>query len=444
MKSFRLCLVGLVAFALLSACSSSAPTASKPTVQIVAPAFGAEFNQGDTVRVESTAADPNGVTRIELYVDGQLANTKLAASAQGETQFNGVQEWVAANLGAHTMLVRAFNTANATGEASITVAVNPRIAGQPTASPTEPGVILTATPLDVSPTPAPVTVPANDTPVPPTDAPPTDAPTAVPPTAVPPTATRRATLPPVVFQPPFDGGMSVSVDWSENGLEIEAQANDTKVGQENGDGIAYMEFFIQQLNGAVIASKRENTKPYCFFSEEDGECVGPRQSAADFKWSDGRPIKAGWYFVRAVAHTPDNRIQVAEQPLHITFPPNDFQNLFVNIIEPGTDRPEKELVFQAEVNGTGAESGIDHVDMFVVTYDGKIVHSRTESNPNYCGFGGGDNNTPCPSYNFAEHGLKWTNSAPVNPTQYVLRAVAYTRDGQIVATTFIIQIDKVK
>src|SRR4029079_19729842 len=106
--------------------------------------------------------------------------------------------------------------------------------------------------------------------------------------------------------------------------------------------------------------------------------------------------KAGWYFIRAVAHTPDNRIQVAERPLRITLPADTFENLFMNIVEPSTDRPEKELVCQADVSGAAAEEGIDRVDMFVVTYDGKIVHMRTERTPNYCAFSGGDNNTPCP------------------------------------------------
>lgn len=430
MKSLHITFLLFAALALLSACSGSAPApaASAPSVQILAPAYGASFNEGETVSVQSSATDPNGVMRVELYVDGQLANTKLAPNPQGEPQFDVTQEWQATTLGAHTVVVRAFNTANGTGEASIAIAVNPRVAAQPTpATENTPAA-------DASPTPRGEI---------PTDVPPTEAPpTAVPPTAVPPT--RRATLPPVVFQPPFDGGMSVFVDWSGNGLQIEAEANDTVVGQENGDGIAYIEFFIQDLNGNVIASKRENNKPYCFFSEENGECEQPDENSDDFRWREGRPIREGWYFIRAVAHTPDNRIQVAERAVRITLPADTFENFFVNIIEPSTDRPEKELVFQADVSGGAAEAGVDHVDMFVVAYDGKIVHKRTELNPNYCGFGGGDNNTPCPPYNFADNGLKWTTGAPVNPTQYVLRAVAYGRDGQIVATTSIIQIDVVQ
>lgn len=436
MKSLRIVFVLCATFTLLSACGGAnapAPAASTLSVQILAPAYGASFNEGETVSVQSNATDANGVMRVELYVDGQLANTKLAGNPQGESQFSVTQEWVATTPGAHTLVVRAFNTANAAGEATVAIAVNPRVAAQPTTA-TENTPVADASPTAQG---------DNPTAVAPTEILPTDAPpTAVPPTAVPPT--RKATLPPVVFQPPFDGGMSVNVSWVGNGLQIEAEANDTVVGQENGDGIAYIEFFIQDLNGNVIASKRENNKPYCFFSEANGECEQPDENSGDFRWREGRPIRAGWYFIRAVAHTPDNRIQVAERALRITLPVDTFENFFVNIIEPSTDRPEKELVFQAEVVGGAAEAGVDHVDMFVVAYDGKIVHKRTEANPNYCGFSGGDNNTPCPPYNFAANGLKWTSGAPVNPTQYVLRAVAYGRDGQMVATTSVIQIDVVQ
>ena len=84
----RLCVI--LGFVLVSACSGAAPAPSPPTVQIIAPSYGASFAAGETVGVQAVSTDAQGVTRIELYVDGKLANTQLAPSPQGEKQFNSI------------------------------------------------------------------------------------------------------------------------------------------------------------------------------------------------------------------------------------------------------------------------------------------------------------------------------------------------------------------
>ncbi len=433
-----LMLVVCVSAMLAVSCSGSAPAATNPVVQIIAPPYGSSFSENEIVGVQAVSTDAQGVVRAELYVDGQLAGTKLAPSAQGTRQFESIFEWQATKLGAHTLTVRAFNAANGMGEASLPVAVNPPAAA-PTApqienTPTPQVVIVTATPPAVPPTPIPATN------IPPTNIPPT----AVPPTDVPPTNIPPTNVPPLVFLPPFDGGMNVSVNWSENGLFIESQANDTLAGNDNGDGIAYIEFFVQDLQGNILASHRENNKPYCYFGDANGECITPVQGDANFKWSDTQPIKEGWYFIRAVAYTPDKRMQVAERSLRINFPPDSFEDLFVNLDQPNNFNLERELVFEASVSGSAADAGIDRVEMFVVQYDGKIVQARTERSPRYCGFSGGDNNAPCPPYRFDEHALKWPDGTPVYPTQYVVRAIVYTKDGQLSAASNMFQVDKVK
>lgn len=238
--------------------------------------------------------------------------------------------------------------------------------------------------------------------------------------------------------------MNVSVDWDGEQMQLEATANDTLVGNDDGDGIAYIEFFIQDLHGNVIATKRENNKPYCFFGETDGQCTFGRRGEPNFQWGPGIPIQSGWYFIRAVAHTPDNHIQVAERALYVNLGDAPPESLFVNLTEPSNFNIDRELTIRAEAEGDSANSGIDHVDFFVVTYDGKIVHQRTEQSADYCGFGGGENNQPCNTYNFKQNGLKWLNGDPVNPTQYIVRAIAYARDGAIAANTVFFQIDRVE
>lgn len=428
----------------LAACSGGNATtsASKPTLQILAPAYGSSVVEGDTVQISSVATDATGVMRVELYVDGQLAKTTIAPDPKGVSEFKPVLEWIAAKPGAHTLVVRAFNAANASGDATIALAVNPR-----TDAPTPAGDATTIS--EITPVPSATTMDNTSTDVPATVLPgtvtpsPTTEVTIVAPTETSP-ARPTATLPPFAFQPPSDGGMSLSVNWSDSGLQLEAQANDVAVGDNNGDGIAYVEFDVQDLDGSVIATKRVNSVPYCYFGKQNGECDFAEPGTKQFVWAAGKPIRAGWYLIRAVSFTPDNRIQVAESPVHITMPVNTLENVFVNLDEPQTDRPAKELTFEVDVSGAGTGSGVKRIEMSVAAYNGQILQARRETSARYCGFGGGDNGQPCPAYNFAKNGLKWPNGAPVAPTEYILRAVAYLNDGTIGVGTFVIRIDQVK
>lgn len=421
--------------AIVAACTTTGgapPTA--PTVQIIAPPFGATFVEGQEVGIQSVSTDPSGVTRVELYIDGQLVKTDPVPS-QGQTQFNVVQVWQAQGVGAHTVLVRAFNTANAPGEASIPIAVSALVPVVPTATvaaPTETvipvGVTFTLIPATDTPT-----VQAN-TPAPTTPPPPTP----IPPTPVPPT------IPPLVFLPPFDGGMDVFLSWNNNELQLGAFANDTVVGGDNGDGIAYIDFFIQDLAGNVIATKRENNRPYCFFGEAGDDCTPSKPGDANFQWGPNKPIQTGWYLIRAVGHTPDNRIQVAERPLYVNLGSAPAQTLFATLSEPFDFNIEDALPIAASANGPSAGSGIERIDFVIADYNGRIVHKRTEQFADYCGFGGGENNQPCNIYNFKQNGGKWPNGDPIALTQYIVRAIAYARDGAIGATTFFFQIDRVQ
>ncbi len=438
-----------MALLILGACTAPAggSVPSKPTALILAPASGSTFIEGETVSVQSVSADPAGITRVELQIDGQTVTESRPPNPQGEVQFTVIQTWQAAGVGPHILLVRAFNAAGVSGEQSIPIAVNASTAVQPTDAPSAP----TAT-LELVPTTTPVIAPNTLTtapeaptvaPVPPTEVPPTATLTPLPPTPPPPTPI-PPTVPPIVFLPPFDGGMSVFVDWNGAEMQIEAQANDTVVGNDDGDGIAYIEFFIQDLQGNVIGTKRENTKPYCFFGEADGQCILGKPGDQNFRWSANRPITDGWYFIRAVAHTPDNRIQVAEQSLLVEFSGDGFQDLFVFVVDPFNFNIEQELTVEAEVNGDAVNSGIQRIDFTIVDYNGKVVHTRTEQSARWCGFSGGENGFPCNTYNFARNGGKWSNGTPVYPTQYIIRAVAYANDGSVAAGTFFFQIDRVQ
>lgn len=542
---FGACLLG----GLLACGGGGGGAVTAPLVVITAPTNGAAYQASERVAVQSAAADATGITRVELYADGQLVQTSNVPIPADTKQFNAIQEWTATTPGAHALTVRAFNLAGLSGEQTVAISVNANAAAPETTAPA-------ATAVSIQPTnapPAAVTVVVTATPQTPATTQPLAGPTVCVPNAqffgdktipdgtvllpgeafvktwalrntgncvwdagftlnyvsganlavvnqvplpaanpgqtvdvsvnmqaptapgnyradwraraadgtafgtplsvvinVPapnvPTVEPTATALPIVFKPPFPGDMSVDVAWLGDSINIGARAAVIINGDEpNGNQIDYVEFFIQDLQGRVIAQKRENNPPYCYFAEANGECSSVDIGTNRFQWGDGKPIRDGWYFVRAVAHAKDGRIKVDERALHITIPYDSLETFFVNRELPGDTRFSKELAYEASVSGSHLDRArVDRVELYVVDYEGNIVSAQTERNPRYCGFGGGDNGADCPVYNFAQHGGKWPNGAPVQPTQYILRLIAFATDGKIVADTVMIRIDSVQ
>lgn len=167
-------LVWLACFILaLTACENA-----KPSVVIVSPAHGSQFREGETVAVQSTATDTRGVARVELLVDGAVV--RLDTSPTPQTTFTLIQTWQA-TAGAHTLMVRAYNTSGAVSDpAAVSIVVSASGASLATPPPTLPPITLgIATPLPpptivsggtpILTTPAPL--PTTPAPVPTTPAP---------------------------------------------------------------------------------------------------------------------------------------------------------------------------------------------------------------------------------------------------------------------------------
>jgi hypothetical protein len=72
-----------------------------------------------TVQIQATATDNVGVTKIELYIDGQLRPTTAATSPLAFS-------WNTTNAanGSHTLVVKAYDLANNVGSASVSVSVS--------------------------------------------------------------------------------------------------------------------------------------------------------------------------------------------------------------------------------------------------------------------------------------------------------------------------------
>lgn len=111
---------------------------------------------GDALLVPAVALSANGIARIELWVDGTLADTVNSTAPATQTVLETQLVWSGGTEGTHRLYVRAFDsTGDSTDSPQFPVVVNPtgvRASQPPPASPTSetPSVVI-ASP---SPTPA--------------------------------------------------------------------------------------------------------------------------------------------------------------------------------------------------------------------------------------------------------------------------------------------------
>jgi Ig-like domain from next to BRCA1 gene/Bacterial Ig domain len=110
-----------------------------PTIVIDSPPSGTSFQVGDSVQVRSTATDSQGVTRVELQVDGAVVRTDSSPTSRGQARISIVQMWQAAGPGKHNLVVRAYNASGAFATAGIAITVTENAALAPTSAPGTPG-----------------------------------------------------------------------------------------------------------------------------------------------------------------------------------------------------------------------------------------------------------------------------------------------------------------
>jgi hypothetical protein len=91
----------------------------RPAVFIGSPSYGAEVAVGDTVPVEAFARDETGITRVELWVDGELMEARTGTLPGGEVTFPLLTSWQPQEPGPHTLIARAFNEDRARSQATV-------------------------------------------------------------------------------------------------------------------------------------------------------------------------------------------------------------------------------------------------------------------------------------------------------------------------------------
>jgi hypothetical protein len=113
-------LISTMLFASMLACQAGAGQA--PTAQVTFPPTGRQVAVGDVVPIHSTSQDDRGVTRVELWVAGQLLETTAAPA--NERTFAAVQQWTPSQAGVFDVGVRAYDSDGQVSEpALITIEV---------------------------------------------------------------------------------------------------------------------------------------------------------------------------------------------------------------------------------------------------------------------------------------------------------------------------------
>jgi hypothetical protein len=103
----------------------SAQTVSLPRVIIAKPTDGMTVAADYTTLVIATATDPDGIARVEFWINGKLAGTQLNPKPEDHAPFFASQAWRPTGQAAYTILVRAVDAEGYSGEAPL-IAVQAR------------------------------------------------------------------------------------------------------------------------------------------------------------------------------------------------------------------------------------------------------------------------------------------------------------------------------
>ena len=130
---------------LLVACGGGQPEgqAAPPSVVISEPVDGQQVQEGQAVRILVTAVDAQGVSRLEVGVDGVLLYTSQNASPASNAPFAVQQIWTATTPGSHAVMAVAYNLAGmASSPAVVNVAVTAAGGAPPPSPPPDTALVV--------------------------------------------------------------------------------------------------------------------------------------------------------------------------------------------------------------------------------------------------------------------------------------------------------------
>lgn len=133
-----LTLAGLTAWLLTRDRVQVTPTT--PTVFIQSPVAGSQVPINQLVIVNATANDPNGITRAELWVGGNVVDQQESAIPEGQPTFPVTLRWTPSVAGSYTLEVRAYNSlGTASAPTTVMISAAGEQAGAAAPTPTTPG-----------------------------------------------------------------------------------------------------------------------------------------------------------------------------------------------------------------------------------------------------------------------------------------------------------------
>jgi hypothetical protein len=100
--------------------SSTVGAAAQSVVFIREPQYGQRLPAGEPTQVRALARDDHKVTRIELWVDGQLIDAQDSSTPGGINPFPMLTVWHP-EVGPHTLIARAYNSRGNSTQSTITV-----------------------------------------------------------------------------------------------------------------------------------------------------------------------------------------------------------------------------------------------------------------------------------------------------------------------------------
>jgi hypothetical protein len=115
-------LAALLFSMLLSSCGlpTQASQATPPSIRITSPASGQQVAEGGEIAILFAATDAQGVSRVEIGVDGVLLQTVLNPAPAASDSFAGEQTWTASAPGSHSVMAVAYNTAGVASAPAVT------------------------------------------------------------------------------------------------------------------------------------------------------------------------------------------------------------------------------------------------------------------------------------------------------------------------------------
>lgn len=211
----------VIVFALAALLLGCVPDGTRPLVVINAPPSGSIVDTNVELLIQTTASDPTGIARIELWANNALVAAESNTTVGTQGIFSTVFRWTPRQPGTYILEAKAFSrTSEMSYPASISITARDSNLPVP--------ITLTSTPLPTRTlTPSPTwTIPAAPSPTATlTPIPPSPTRTATP-TVLPPTATPTPTnVPPTVPVPPSPptglsalvaGQTTANLSWTDN------------------------------------------------------------------------------------------------------------------------------------------------------------------------------------------------------------------------------------